>query len=163
MKRRRLWPLAIGLFAAVGVAQIMAWLFDRAPVVIVDKYDVPEQAIVPPGLFRYSVHFRRRAVARTFVQRWLIDSLGFRHDIDPLPSSMPTTGLEEPQVSEAKIPVPADMPSGVTQACFQVTWRVQGNPIHYLWPITGKETCIPFLVNNGIPSLSLDFGDAGPW
>lgn len=142
------------VFASIGIIQIAIWFADRDIPVEVHKRTLVNLSVPPGGEFRYLNYFTRRQFAETRVRRWIVDSKGVMHMISTLDTSMATTGLNVPQIGEAVIPVPLDMPAGVAYSCFQVTWRA--NPVHrHLWPIVGPQTCLSFIVNRDIFTLRI--------
>lgn len=137
------FDVAVVLFGLVGAVQLAFWFDYRAPVTVHER--VFKNLHVPAGgLFIYENHFTRTRYCNTRVDRWFVGSDKVIRRIDPLPSAMPTEGLNQRQVSEAKIQVPPQMPPGPSRSCFQSHW--QCTPVQRLWPINGDVTCFDFTV-----------------
>lgn len=139
----RAFDVAVLLFAMVGMGQLFLWVDYRPPVKILRR-DMQTPIVEAGGEFRYTNYFVRSKFCETTVRRWFVGADSVIRVIDPLPSAMPTEGLNLPQRSEARIMVPPDLPPGPTRSCFQSTWVC--NPIHRIVPIRGPETCFPFIV-----------------
>jgi hypothetical protein len=139
----RVFNAAVIIFALIGMVQLVMWM-DRSVPITVHSRTIITPVVRPGGEFRYINYFTRTKFCETVVQRWLIDHRGQVHPIAPVMAAMPTTALNVRQESEARIPVPSDMPAGQAWNVFQSTWKC--NPLQRLWPVKGPVTRIPFVV-----------------
>jgi phage terminase large subunit-like protein len=152
------FDVSVIIFAVIGIVQITFW-FDRSPPLKIHFRVLKTLSVKPSEEFRYLVFFTRHKYCETRVHRWFVDSDNLIHEIDPLPAAMPTEALNMRQTSEAKIKVPRDMPPGISKSCFRSRW--QCNPVHYVWPLYGEETCLTFLVDS-VDALPQSVGPPGP-
>lgn len=142
-RRAKIFDVFVVIFAIVGIAQIARQFDYRIPVEVHQR--VFHELYVPAGgLFVYENHFTRFKYCDTRVDRWFIGSDKVVRPIEPLPSSMPTEGLNQRQMSVAKIKVPLAMPPGLSKSCFQSHWSC--TYFQELVPIDGEPTCLDFTV-----------------
>lgn len=131
------------VFAIIGIFELVTWFDYRKPVEVHNRI-FKNLRVQAGGLFVYENHFTRYRYCNTVVERWFVGSDDVVRPIDPLPSSMPTEGLNQIQTSVASISVPPAMPPGRSKSCFRSHW--QCTPLQVLWPINGDETCLEFTV-----------------
>lgn len=152
--KRTAWigfDILVLVLATVGIVQLAFWLDRAYPVEV--HFRVIETISVAPGEdFRYLNFFTRHKYCETRVDRWFVGADNVIRPIDPLPAAMPTEGLNQRQMSQAKIKVPRDMPPGISKSCFRSEWRC--NPVQQVWPLHGPETCITFLVKPHVAPVS---------
>ncbi|MEP9376222.1 hypothetical protein ABLE91_05890 [Aquabacter sp. CN5-332] len=131
----------VWLVAGATGAYLCSLVIDREPPVIVTDSRLITPQVEPGGTLKVEVEIFRTRRCETSIDRFIFDSQGGRHILEPLELRSAGGARGEERYTNL-IPVPLDAAPGPARYRSSATYRC--NPLHRLSPITAEPREVQF-------------------
>lgn len=150
-----MWRLLtmIGFAGTAGVLGL--WIADREPPTFIhyDQTRAEQDSVRPGETLRVRISGYRFRACAISVSRVLYDANGTRWPVPPQNFPEPPGSLGEATFAE---PVAVPCEAAVGRASYWRQTSYECNPVHWVWPITGRPVKVPFeIAGSRVPACDI--------